>query len=307
MRIIKAGTTGESGSAEEMAAINAFAKAQLTPEEIYTFSVLLCDNEVDRDFERFTEKTLLELRELFVGKTGITDHDWSAGGQKARIYRTEVVTDPDRKNSLGMPYTYLRGYAYMLRTQSNGDLIAEIEGGIKKETSVGCSVAASLCSICGEELGGGSCSHIKGKQYGGKLCYAELTGAVDAYEWSFVAVPAQRGAGVIKKLDPGKGLSGFVGSEDGSPFSKEFETLSREAALGRRYLKQLRRETLRLALLLDRKLHDALAGSVEKMNEEQLEALKESFDVRLASAFPPLTQLPGRNQVVKLVGDEYKV
>jgi hypothetical protein len=156
MRITKAGTAGGTGGAAEMEAINAFAKTELTPEEVYTFSVLLCDNEVDRDFERFTEKTLSELRELFVGKTGIADHDWSAGSQKARIYRAEVVTDPLRKNSLGMPYTYLRGFAYMLRTGGNGELIAEIEGGIKKETSVGCSVAGALCSICGEELGSGT-------------------------------------------------------------------------------------------------------------------------------------------------------
>lgn len=306
MRITKAGSAGGAEAAAEMAAINAFAKAELTPEDVYTFSVLLCDNEVDRDFERFAEKTLGELRELFIGKTGITDHDWSAGGQKARIYRAEVVTDPARKNSLGMPYTYLRGYAYMLRTESNEELIAEIEGGIKKETSVGCAVAAAVCSVCGEELGVGACSHVKGREYGGKLCYAELTGAVDAFEWSFVAVPAQRGAGVLKKLRVEKGLSGFVESEAGRPFSKEFGALAKDAALGRRYMAELRREVLRRSLLCDRKLHDALAGAVETMDEEQLTALRESFGVRLAGMFPP-TQLPGRNKTVKLVGDEYKV
>ncbi|NCB51055.1 MAG: hypothetical protein EOM54_04125 [Clostridia bacterium] len=306
MKITKAGTAGGAGGAAEMEAINAFAKATLTPEEVYTFSVLLCDNEVDRDFERFTEKTLSELRELFVGKTGITDHDWAAGSQKARIYRTEVVTDPLRRNSLGMPYTYLRGYAYMLRTDSNTELIAEIEGGIKKETSVGCSIAAALCSVCGEELGGGACSHIKGREYGGKLCFAELTGAVDAYEWSFVAVPAQRGAGVIKKLRTERGLSGFTESEEGRFFAKEFTELKKDAALGRRYMEGLRREVLRLSLLCDRRLHEALSDSVEKMDEGQLLSLKESFDARLAPEFPP-TQLPGRNETTKLACDEYKI
>lgn len=306
MRITKAGSAAVTGGAAEMEAINAFAKTTLRPEEVYTFSVLLCDNEVDRDFERFTEKTLSELRELFVGKTGIADHDWSAGSQKARIYRAEVVADPLRKNSLGMPYTYLRGYAYMLRTDSNAELIAEIEGGIKKETSVGCSVAAAVCSICGEELGGGACSHVKGREYGGKLCYAELTGAVDAYEWSFVAVPSQRGAGVIKKLCVEKGLSGFVKSEEGRPFTREFSELSKDAALGRRYLTGLRGEVLRLSLLCDRRLHEALSESVEKMGEDQLLSLRESFDARLAPAFPP-TQLPGRNETTKLACDEYKV
>ena len=36
--------------------------------------------------------------------------------------------------------------------------------------------------------------------YGGKLCYFTLKAPTDAYEWSFVAVPAQRKAGVMKSF-----------------------------------------------------------------------------------------------------------
>ena len=46
--IMKAPVTGE-----DLAAINALARSELTEEQIYTFAVRLCDNEVDRDFERF--------------------------------------------------------------------------------------------------------------------------------------------------------------------------------------------------------------------------------------------------------------
>jgi len=102
MKIYKGGFA-ETGVKDEISQVNAFAKTQLAAEDVYTFSVLLCDNEVDRDFERFTEDTLKELSELFVGKTGISDHDWSSGRQKARIYRTELVTDEIQKNSLGNP------------------------------------------------------------------------------------------------------------------------------------------------------------------------------------------------------------
>ena len=34
----------------DLDAINALAKAQLTEDQIYTFAVRLCDNEVDRDY-----------------------------------------------------------------------------------------------------------------------------------------------------------------------------------------------------------------------------------------------------------------
>lgn len=36
------------------------------------------------------------------------------------------------------------------------------------------------------------CTHIKGAEYGGKLCCYILDEPFDAYEWSFVAVPAQK-------------------------------------------------------------------------------------------------------------------
>ena len=79
---------------EELQAINRYAKAELTEDQVYTFSVRLCDNEVDRDMERFATEDLERLGELFLGKSGIFDHQWSAKGQTARIYRTEVVREP---------------------------------------------------------------------------------------------------------------------------------------------------------------------------------------------------------------------
>ena len=193
---------GIAVTAEELARINRFAKKELRAEEVYTFAVKLCDNEVDRDFERFDRAALEKLSELFVGRTGIFDHSWSAGGQTARIYRAEVIEEETRTTA-GDKYCWCKGWAYMLRTEKNAELIAEIEGGIKKEVSVGCSAAKRSCSICGKDAG--LCEHERGKYYGGKLCYAVLSDITDAYEWSFVAVPAQRAAGVVKRFGQSEG------------------------------------------------------------------------------------------------------
>ena len=54
--------------------------------------------------------------------------------------------------------------------------------------------------------GGCGDGHEKGQEYDGKLCYADLNNPKDAYEFSFVAVPAQRGAGVTKSAKDLNGL-----------------------------------------------------------------------------------------------------
>lgn len=286
MKIIKSGTSGGAvNTEEELQAVNAFAKTELTAEDVYIFSVLLCDNDIDRDFERFSTETLKELGELFVGATGICDHEWKSGNQVARIYRTELICDAERKTDDGEPYVYLKGFAYMLRTDTNAELIREIDGGIKRETSVGCAVAKSVCSICGEEIS--NCPHEKGREYGGKLCFALLEGAVDAYEWSFVAVPAQKNAGVMK------GMS--------------IEALEKEASLGRRYVGELKKEVLRLCLTVDENLYGALSKSVDAMDAEALLAMKDAFNKRAEELFTPVTQLPGKNEVTDFVGDEYRI
>ena len=270
--------TKQELAAEELARINQFAKAELTAADVYVFSVRLCDNEVDRDFERFDEAALEKLGELFVGKSGLFDHQWSAEGQTARIYRTEVIREPAVKTQAGDCGCWLKAWAYMLRTEKNQDLIAEIEGGIKKEVSVGCSVARSACSICGAS--GGSCEHVKGQYYGGKLCYFQLEDPTDAYEWSFVAVPAQRAAGVVKHFGP----------EDA-----HLTALRKEAELGRRYLAGLRREVVRLAMLSDDGLDGAMfAKMTRQLEEEELLELRRTYQTRVDKRFPMEPQLKER-------------
>ncbi len=184
-----------------MELIGQFTRKKLSRDELYTFSLILCDNEIDRDNEKFTVSALHELSKLFVGKTGIFDHDMKSKDQTARIYSAEVVTDETRKTADGEVYTYVKAKAYMVKTEKNKDLITEIEAGIKKETSVGCSVRDISCSICGKNIKTQGCEHQKGKLYGDKLCCYLLSDPADAYEWSFVAVPAQKNAGIIKSFD----------------------------------------------------------------------------------------------------------
>ena len=173
-----------------MEKINLYTRRAYKPEEVYTFSVVLCDNEVDRDGECFTKETLEELAKLFVGKTGILDHEPTSKNQTARVFDAAVKEIPGKVTSLNEPYVQLTARAYVPRNDGTKAFIESIESGIRKEVSVGCAVKKRVCSVCGAE----SCVRI-------------LSGAADAYEFSFVAVTAQRAAGVVKKFSPRFGES----------------------------------------------------------------------------------------------------
>ena len=146
----------------ELEQIRRYTRRDFAPEELYVFPAVLCDNQIDRDGERFSRDCLRELAELFVGVTGVFDHRASAEGQHARIFAARVVEDPGRPSNCGEPYTALRAEIYMPRNEQTAGLIAEIDAGIKKEVSVSCAVSRSVCSVCGDPAG--TCSHRRGKR-----------------------------------------------------------------------------------------------------------------------------------------------
>ena len=266
-------------NAQQMEKINALAKGNLTAEQVYVFSVRLCDDQVDRDFERFDAEALPELAKMFVGRSGIVDHKWSAGGQLARIFDTEILVE----NGV----TGIKAWAYIRRGGAGDEWIADIEAGIKKEVSVGCAMGSSVCSICGGEYG--SCGHRKGEYYDGELCCAILRDPVDAYEFSFVAVPAQRSAGVLKGMGRKtclKELADEFGAQE------EYRNLFKQAQLGQRYQKQLSDEVVRLALMLGLKIGEpVLRGAVEKLAGTELVELRDALREQAAERYPIQLQL----------------
>lgn len=267
-------------TAAQLEAINAQAKAQLTAEQVYVFSLRLCDDQIDRDMERFDTQALPGLAKLFIGKTGIVDHQWSSKGQVARIFETQVVKDED--------VTYIKAWAYIRRGGNGEEVIADIEAGIKKEVSVGCAMGRAICSICGGEYG--SCGHQKGEHYDGALCCVILKEPMDAYEFSFVAVPAQRDAGVIKGLSSGGRCLKDLAEEFGA--QTEYRALFIQAQLGQQYEKQLRDEVVRLFLSLDMGLEEPVLRAItQKVGAEELQKLKEALTNRVAEYLPLQTQL----------------
>lgn len=272
-------------TAVQLEAINAQAKGTLTAEQVYVFSLRLCDDQVDRDGERFDTGALPALAKLFIGKTGIVDHKWSSDSQVARIFATEVVREEG--------VSYIKAWAYIRRGGHADEVIADIEAGIKKEVSVGCAMGRAVCSVCGGEYG--TCGHIKGESYDGAVCCAILKEPMDAYEFSFVAVPAQRSAGVLKALGNRRCLKELA-EEFG--VQAEYRTLYKQAQLGLEYQKLLGDEVVRLCLSLSLGIEEPVLRSiVSKVGAEELKKMKAALQSRMEEMYPVKCQLPGAGQV----------
>ena len=184
-------------SEEDLKLINQYTLEPLEADDVFLFKLSVCSNaqDLDRDNEPFMLRAVKDLSKHLEGKTIILDHNPSAKNQIARIYSTQLI-DYNEKTEADEPLTSLEAHCYMVKTDRNADLIAEIKAGIKKEVSVGFSTSEMKCSICGKRFV--TCAHHKGRIYDGKVCRSQITDCTDAYEVSFVAVPCQVNAGTVK-------------------------------------------------------------------------------------------------------------
>ncbi|MBQ2224295.1 MAG: hypothetical protein II420_06015, partial [Oscillospiraceae bacterium] len=116
----------------------------------------------------------------------------------------------------------------------------------------------------------------------------------DAYEWSFVAVPAQRQAGVIKRFGQGENgtLRELIKRHGTQAQAREIEQLEHLSALGKSYLRELRREVVRLMLTAEESLDGALVQTMaDKLDEPELRELKKVYEAKAAKKLGLLPQL----------------
>ncbi|MDR1628262.1 MAG: hypothetical protein LBR79_05760 [Oscillospiraceae bacterium] len=297
-------------SKEDLDLINAFTRKRLKGGEVYVFSVVLCDNDIDRDNEKFTPQALEKLSELFVGSTGILNHDMKSENQTARIFSAAVEKVAGRENKIGEPYYRVVAKAYMPRLKKNEDFIMSVDSGIIKEVSVGCAVENVTCSICGKDIKKVGCEHRKGKHYKKSgsvdLCYAILDNPTDAYEWSFVAVPAQKEAGVIKEYIPrlnggdknmediikelssGKEIS--LNKRQSQDLYNIIEDLEKKAKVGETYQKDLKSEVFKLSAVLEPGMANVMKGVIDKLSIEELKSFRDSYKEKYAKVLPAKPQ-----------------
>lgn len=304
----------------EIELINQYTRRAMTQEEVYVFSVVLCDNDIDRDFERFTVESLMKLEKLFVGKTGVFDHNPKAQNQTARIISCKVEAVEGKKNAVGDDYFRLVARAYMPVSEKNKDLILAIDSGILKEVSVGCAVEETRCSICGREINSVECMHHKGENYNGTICYGELINPTDAYEWSFVAIPAQKEAGVIKAFSgKERNMTEILKSienseavtlskEDSAKLNKYFNSLKKQAADGAVYRNSLIAEVLKYSAIVQPEISRTTMETVAKsLGIEELREFKDAYSKKAADFLPPRPQLLSEKTITNNTNTEFRI
>ena len=114
--------------------------------------------------------------------------------------------------------------------------------------------------------------------------------AADAYEFSFVAVPAQKEAGVLKKQTGGEMALDEVA----------MKRLQKDAELGKAYREDLTLRARRAAMLLELGLDDALWQRVLRaMPAEDLRAVTMGLERKTAELFAPAPQMTVEKDVAR--------
>lgn len=148
---------------EQLDNINLFTRRNVDANETYVFSMILCNTNIDEEYEVFDTDALLKLGDLLIGKT--------ADSKPARIFSTEVYNTGCTD--------FLKIFAYTLEEK----MLQKIENSGTNRT-LGCSIEKT-CSICGEDISSKNCKHTKGKIYSGKLCYHILSNPANILSWDF--------------------------------------------------------------------------------------------------------------------------
>ena len=227
-------------TAGQLDKINALAKRPLDKSEVFVFSTKMIGDALIP--ERYTklDKSLLEVfrNDARTGVAFMLDHAW-AGIQKALVYGRTFDAVLRRSNEVEGEKWGLYGDVYIVRGKekdgiSTDAIIDDIEDGTLFDVSIGFGYSNAICSICGNEYFGGECSHFRGREYDGQLCYViakppgylmELSGVFDgAYptagmlsatgdmeDGPFIQVPDEE----LKKLPSGIMTYATYGSASG--------------------------------------------------------------------------------------------
>lgn len=150
-------------------------------EDYYVFKIILCNNDVDKDRDRFSIPALYQIRDMAIGKNGILDTMPSKENKSniARIFDCSVEYDKGKTTIDGEPLLYVQAYAFLDKRISDGcgAIAQKIKEGFYNEVSIGCSIYES------HKVG------LFDSELAPEYEITVIDSITDLYEWSIVQKP----------------------------------------------------------------------------------------------------------------------
>lgn len=200
---------GPRPTATDLEMINELALEPLTADGVYVRRMALANDQIDRDFERFSRGVLKQFSDTLPGKSVLIGHDHSSA-PIGRFYKAEALRAVDG-------VVNLVGSWYAPVTDENAHDRASIDSGVWSNVSIGFRWDTLVCDLCGTDYRDPACPHILGQQYpvdgvvGQDLATLVMTedgnsvtatatyrGKAEALEGSVVYLGAQFGAEMVK-------------------------------------------------------------------------------------------------------------
>jgi len=189
--------TGAPATSEMLAKINRYALKELTAEDVFIRKILLAHNAVDRDSERFPEDLLDDFKATLPGKALLMGHSrpnpgcglfFDAETAEMTPEQFKALTGEDARLPEGKTMVkVLWGWAYLLKTPGNEELMTNMDGGVIRFASIG-FMASDL-------------NPVKGPF--DNILFWEYVRPGEALEGSLVWLGAQQGATVQKQINEG--------------------------------------------------------------------------------------------------------
>lgn len=147
----KVKATGKPSS-DDLAAINKFSLRELSASEVYTRSMILAHNAIDRDGDVFDSALLDDFSRTLPGKGLFVKHPRSIDGDSGPgigcFYAAKIITisqeaartllkQPDLRWPTPDEMAILLEASFYIMTVGNAELIAKIDGGIATYASIG--------------------------------------------------------------------------------------------------------------------------------------------------------------------------
>jgi hypothetical protein len=188
-----------------------YALRPLVAGDVHLGEMALCNSAIDRTFERFSVSFLEKLATTIAGKAVLAHHA-KYSRPLGRFYGAKVERSADGTWWLLADY-------YMLKSEENAPLRAEIDAGVVSYVSVGFRGGREWCDLCGAWWNPWerSCGHWPGEAVmidgQSRLCtltWQDPDGTAEAVEGSFVWLGAQYEAQVVKSLRPRERTGGSM-------------------------------------------------------------------------------------------------